>query len=79
MIEDLKEWGINLKIRFATDSRVNGGSRSNSFGNKHFCPSLSPINGVQKSDFSENSKKGWDKSVYYFCPNLFFLQFLKPK
>ncbi len=29
-----KECGTNLKISFATDSRINGGSRSNSFGNK---------------------------------------------
>ncbi|RGW61444.1 hypothetical protein DWV63_14095 [Enterococcus durans] len=55
------ECGTNLKIRFATDSQVNGGSRSNSFGLflgvKHFCPSLSQINGIQKSVFSEISKK----------------------
>ncbi len=29
-----KECGTNLKISFATDSRINSGSRSNSFGNK---------------------------------------------
>ena len=29
-----KAWGTKLKISFATDSRINGGSRSNSFLNK---------------------------------------------
>ncbi|RSL36616.1 hypothetical protein B7758_06270 [Enterococcus durans] len=34
-----KECRTNLKIGFATDSRINGGSRSNSFGNKR-CPQV---------------------------------------
>ena len=53
------EWETNLKIKFATNSRING---------------------VQKSVFSEISKKkAWDKSKKHFCPSLFSLQFLKPK
>ncbi|TVT00544.1 hypothetical protein FNV40_11565 [Enterococcus durans] len=30
---DYKKCGTNLEISFGTDSRINGGSRSNSFGN----------------------------------------------
>ncbi|WP_204987107.1 hypothetical protein, partial [Enterococcus durans] len=45
-------------------------------GVKHFCPSLSQINGVQKSVFSEISKKNeqYKKRIVRF-----FLQFLKPE
>ena len=96
MLTKKEECGTNLKFRFATDSRINGGSRSNSFGNKaeihknlksnfrsfllisrvkHFCPSLSQINGVQKSFFLGNFKKRpIQKRIARFS-----LQFLKSK
>ncbi|RGW62488.1 hypothetical protein DWV63_12195 [Enterococcus durans] len=32
-IENRRAYETNLKIRFTTDFRINGGSRSNSFGN----------------------------------------------
>ena len=59
MVEIKNGYGINLKISFATDSRING---------------------VQKSGFSEISKKRLGQKCFLLLSHVrFFLQFLKPK
>ncbi|TBX32452.1 hypothetical protein EUZ95_07050, partial [Enterococcus durans] len=58
-----KECRTNLKIGFATDSRINGGSRSNSFGNKR-CPQVRLFGNFKK-------KKNNTKNVLFFGSILF--------